>query len=258
MTSFQHASTPERLSAGHFTWTADQSWFQGRGIYGGLTFATLVRAIELSTTLPLRRLSVELCAPISDQPCDIRIGQARRGASTEFLTIELKQSEQMMLIGTAVCAVNRDQSIDRSPSHPLPSPNVPPLSANPLMPPFSQHFEYRPTTGELPMSGQTTDRLRTGGWIQARTGTKRDSALVLGLIDAWWPALFLAVNRPRAMGTISFAVELLNQPTAQCGAFYIESQTEHCVGGYALEENRLWDHNGALLAQAQQRVALIR
>ena len=62
---FEAASRATPADDGTFVWHPDPRWNQGRGIYGGLTFATIVGAVESMTELPIRHLSAELCAPIS-------------------------------------------------------------------------------------------------------------------------------------------------------------------------------------------------
>ena len=258
MPSFNQAASPNRTSPNTFEWSATQSWFQGRGVYGGLTFAMIAQAVEAFAEFPLRRLSVELCAPVSELKCELQLEQLRRGSSTQFVRFVLLQENQVVIHGSATCGLPRSSALDCSTAKELPSYNVPPIPRTPLMPPFSQHFIYRLTTGELPMSGHKITPLITGGWITPRCQSPIDIAVILGAIDGWWPALYLATRNPVAMGTISFAADIVKQSNWAEGPMYIESTTTHCTEGYAIEENRLWDHTGALLAQAQQSVAVIR
>ena len=51
----------------------DADWVQGRGIYGGLIFATLIRVLEQNALFEIRNLSVELAAPVlPDLECRIK------------------------------------------------------------------------------------------------------------------------------------------------------------------------------------------
>ena len=218
----------------------------------------IAQAIKDFADFPLRRLSVELCAPVSEQQCTLQLEELRRGSSTQFLRFLLYQESRVVVHGSATCGLSRSAALDCSTPKALPSFNVPPIPRSPLMPPFSQHFVYRLTTGALPMSGHTTTPLVTGGWISPRCQSPVNISVILGAIDGWWPALYLATQKPVAMGTISFVADIVKQSNWAEGPLYIESTSTHCTDGYAIEENRLWDCAGALLAQAQQSVAVIR
>ena len=81
----------------------------------------------------------------------------------------------------------------------------------------------------------------------------------LAVLDAaCGPAVLGAARQLRPMGTMSFAMDFLRPPTQEPGPFYLEVSSAHVADGYSLEMNELWDHQGHLLARAQQNIAIIR
>ena len=246
------------VSPGHFHWTPTADWYQGPGVYGGLTLAAITRAVSSVSPHPIRRLSVELCAPILDALTEIMVQSKRRGRKTEFLSAELRQGDVCVALAHATCGAGRTTELDRVPVRSLPKRSENILGSHLPMPPFARFFDYEPTRGPLPMGGASDEILKSGGWIGPHFSTPRDHALVAGIMDAWWPAILGASRGPRPMGTMSFAMDFLSPPTSAPGPFYLEVTTAHVIDGYALEVDKLWDHTGRLVAQAQQNIAIIR
>ena len=252
---FEAASRATPADDGTFVWHPDPRWNQGRGIYGGLTFATIVGAVESMTELPIRHLSAELCAPISPKPCMIRLSLKRKGRHTAFFAGELLQEETTVALTHVTCGADRASDLDQHPTRFFPEASGPSIPASGLVPDFSQFFKYWPDHG-FPMSGACEDTLRTGGWIAPRFESSSTAALIVALIDAWWPAVFTAAKTPRPMGTM-FAVDILDTKTVIEGPTYLQIETQHVANGYAIEIDRLWSKEGRLLGQAQQNIAVI-
>lgn len=235
------------------------AWYQGRSVYGGLVFAQLAHALKKHATFPIRRLSIDMCAPVIEGDVRIKIVTARKNANSEFFHVSLLQREKVAAQGTIVCGGTRCLDFDRQellPPETLP-PKHPPLPYTKMMPSFTQFFEYWPTIGALPFS-QSKD-LKTGGWIRSRHDSTIDDEMILALIDAWWPCLILATAAPRPMGTISFSVDLaITEPFVQTEPCLIENTCFEISEGYSIENNTLWSANGKLLARAQQNVVIIR
>ncbi len=237
----------------------DDSWYQGRGVYGGLVFAQMAVEVSKHSHFPLRRLTVDMCAPVLAEEMTIDIQQARVGANSGFYYVACLQNGKVVAHGTAVCGGKRlgdfDQHTFVMPQRDVPT--IPSLPQNPLMPKFTQHFQYWPTNGALPFS--RSKELECGGWIRSRHDSTIDIPMALSLMDAWWPSVSLGLNGPRPMGTISFTADFCFEAAFQ--------QTEPCLlhntclevqDGYAIENNMLWSSNGKLLARSQQNVVIIR
>ncbi len=236
------------------------SWYQGRGVYGGLVFAQMVYKIERVSRFPIRRLTVDMCAPVAAGDVQIEVQEVRCGANTQFYYVACLQANKVVAHGTAVCGGSRVNDFDRHNFEmPQPTPpTMPSIPANPLMPTFTQHFEYWPTIGPFPFT--RSQKLDCGGWIRSRHDQTLDAALIVALMDAWWPAVSLGLNAPRPMGTISFTVDIcpMEEPLSSEEPCLLHNACSEVHEGYAVENNMLWSSTGKLLARSQQNVVIIR
>ena len=244
---------------GHrFRWTPNATWYQGKGVYGGLVFAVIHEAIKRVHSKRLRRLSVDLCKAIIDQATTITICIEHESKHCAFLSFRLEQNGITCAIGTAMCGDARSRDLDMSTIRELPVRNQTALRSD-MLPRYAQYFDFFPCTGVPPLDGQTgCGPLLTGGWIAPVAECPRDMTLVLALIDAWWPAMLGRCHTMRPMGTTSFAIDILVAPCSVPGPFYFEAESEGIVDGFETERNRLWDHSGNLLCVARQNIALIK
>ena len=258
MSPFESASTIKQHAYNEFTWHANASWFQGRGAYGGLTLAAMLRAGERQTKLPIRRVHAELCAPVTDEACTLQVHAKRRGSNTDFISVDVTQANECVAYASLTFGARRTKKLDRSLKITPPPVDTNPLPKNPMMPAFTHHFEYRVADDGCPLMGNQATLVKSSGWIDFREPTRRDAALVVGLMDAWWPAVMTAASEPRPMATISFTADFAEPVQESDGPFFLEVETAHVSDGYSMETDKLWNQNGALLAQAQQLIAVIK
>ena len=195
-----------------YQWNPTSPWYQGRGVYGGLLFAVVCKAIQQRSSFPIRRLSSELCAPVLEQETTLIIQEKRRGVNTQFFHIELLQENKTVLLASATCGQPRASDLDchALQREDIQAPTTNAIPFHPSMPSFSRFFEYWPILGGLPFSG--AKELFTGGWIRCRGELQLTPSLICALTDSWWPSLYLAVKTPRPMGTISFSIDFSHPP----------------------------------------------
>jgi hypothetical protein len=86
------------------------------------------------------------------------------------------------------------------------------------------------------------------------------AGLVLGLVDAWWPASYVAMSALRPMATVSFSAHLLVDPATldveQPLAF--ESWVSAMEHGFTSETRRLWSPDGRLVVENHQSIVVIK
>ena len=265
MIDFLTLTTPRRLDDGRFAWAVPDGWQQGRGAFGGLTLATLVRAIEAvagSPDRPLRTLTAELCGPTLPGEASIQVEMLREGNGVSTLTARLDQQDGVK--SHVVAVLGRARGTDPGWNHVTP-PSMPDwrgvtlLPAQlPMVPPFARHYAYGPT-GPFPYAGQ--EEALSEGWLRPLDpGPARDAALLVSLADAWWPSAFSRFTGPRAMATISFMIELVSpweglEPEAP---IFHRGRTVVSTEGYTVEFRELWGEDGRLLSLNQQMIAVIR
>jgi hypothetical protein len=257
----------ERAGAGGiFRFVVPEGWQQGRGAFGGLVVAALVRALEAfeaSPDRPLRTLGAELCGPAVPGPSEIHVEPIRRGSGVTTLAARLLQGEEIVAHATALLARSRGEHrtvLAIEPPAPPPWREVPPLEhvAGPFTPAFARHFEFRPT-GPLPFAG-VPDAV-VSGWIRPRArGAARDAAYIAGCVDAWWVAAIAHDARPRPMATLGFTMDLAGDLAGLDPDAPLFTRGRALAGrdGYVVETRELWGEDGRLVALNRQTVAIIR
>lgn len=264
MTSeFERASTVEEIEKGRFRAIVPEGWQQGRGAFGGLALALLLRAIEQSEqdrTRTTRVLTGDLSGPLMPGEAELVVVELRRGKLQTNWRAELRQRGELAALATVVMSAPRpagDLVISPPPAPEAPDwARVAPVPIGPPTGPvFAQHYEYR-STGPAPFSG---GEARAEGWIREKLAPKRlDAPALVALLDAWWPAS-LAVDRTmRPVATVSFTAEILCDPATlppderlfHKGRAVVERE------GFVVELRELWSH-GSLVALNQQTFALL-
>ncbi len=252
------------LGGGTFAAQIPDGWQQGRGAYGGLVVAALLRAVEHAESEPertLRAISAEICAPVGVGDATIRVEPLRRGAAVGYYDARLVQQGEVQARASVVLGAARpvDSAV------PAPTPPSPPAwrglpviaVAPPLGPQFAQHFEYRPT-GVPPFSG--SPEASASGFLRERSPrTRFDAPAVLAHLDAWWPALFAVERAPRPCATVCFTAQLLVDPaTLPAGEpLFHRARVEALREGYFVEFRELWS-GPTLVALNQQTFAVLR
>lgn len=261
-------TTPTRTTEG-YRLEIVPGWRQGRGAYGGLVVASLVRALEdriADPTRKLRSLTAELPGPVEIGSADITVDVLRAGNSVTTARAAITQGGEVKTHAVGVFSAPRksagglawqDVERPRAPPWREVTPMPPTSASGPFGPPeFTQHFEYRIVEG-LPLSGAAA---RTVGWVRAREpGALRDAAYLAAMIDTWWPAALVRMPQPRPLATITYTLELVGDLAGlNPAAPLLYRGTVPVFGdGYFLETRELWSEDGRLLARNHQTFAVI-
>jgi hypothetical protein len=260
--AFDLLSAVRPTAPGRFELDVPDTWQQGRGAFGGLVTATLVRALEaMAPGRPLRSLTSELCGPTQPGPATLEAEVLRAGNAVTTVAVRLVQANEVQAHAVGVLGQPRANVVDSTSLTPPSlgdwrSVEVVPV-APPLGPVFGQHIEFRPTT--LPFSGGTTRHVE--GWVRLlRPGTRRDAAWLAGCIDTWWSTEFMVLELPRPMATIAFTFQPLGDPAGLDPdvPLFFRSTGVAGAGGYQVEFRELWGHDGRLLALNQQTLVTIK
>lgn len=260
-------TTPTRVGEGEFTTQIPDGWQQGRGAFGGVVLANLVRAVrscEPEAERTLRSLSAELVGPVLPGPARIRVEMLRRGSGVSTMSARLLQGEELLAHAVMVLGKTRGgvTSWNRlTPPGPPPSAQVPPLREAPLLAArFAQHVDFRPTTPP-PFQADTQRVPKTSGWLRLRRpGAVMTEADLVALADGWWPCALSMEQAPRPVATLTFTFELLADPgplDPQAPVFH-RAEAITSQDGYSLELRELWSESGALLTLNQQTIAIIK
>jgi hypothetical protein len=80
------------------------------------------------------------------------------------------------------------------------------------------------------------------------------------MIDAWWPALFGRIERPRPLATIAYTLELISTLDGEDPDAHLLYRGHVPVvrDGYFQEMRELWTAGGRLIARNHQTFAIIK
>jgi acyl-CoA thioesterase len=253
------ASTP---AADHLDIAA--GWRQGRGAFGGLVVAALIRAIERAVGDPKRRarsVTAELPGAVEPGRAEIAVDILRAGNAVTTARASLSQAGEIRTHAVAIVAA--DRLVDAPIWQDLPRPvasswrEVEPLPWSPAYPEFAQHFEYRIVEGAIGAKGAA----QALGWIRAREpGVARDAGYVAAMADAWWPAALHRFAAMRPIATIAYTLEVIADPSTLDPAVPLlyRAVVPVCGNGYFIETRELWTEAGELVAINHQTFAVIK
>lgn len=255
------ASRLETLAPGRFAWEVPDGWQQGRGAFGGLVLAALLRAMEAvepDRSRRTRSLTGDLCGPVQAGQAELVVDVLRRGNNLSNLDVRLYQNGEVQARASAVLSAAK--AIARMPT-PHRRPEVPPFEAlvdlalrPPEAPVFTPHFEYR-SAAVSPFEPGPGGSL---GWLRLRRPPPRiDAPALLALLDAWWPAIF--DGRPRPMATVSYTAEILVDPEEldPSAPLVYTGRVAGLHEGFCVEFRELW-HGDRPVALNQQTFAILR
>lgn len=236
----------------------DASWSIGRGVYGGLLSALLLKAFDQRASLGRpRSLTVQFCAPATPGPARVQARVARQGTRTQMLVGSIHDQHGLVAQALATFGLSRaDERVktaEPAPSVAPPEALAPP-PASPLMPTFTQHLDYRPGLGAMPYTGAEQGRL--GGWIRWRESRAHDFVGLCAMLDAWPPAVLPLYDKPIKAATAELTYHFLCDQLPAEDWLLFEATCPSLAAGYAQEQACLWSRQGRLLARAYQLVTL--
>lgn len=247
-------------------WSVPDGWQQGRGAWGGLVIAALVRSAEAaeaqagSPGRAVRSVSAQIVAPVLVGDTVVTTREVRRGSSTSTWSVEILADDVPAVSASVVFGDPRrgDPIVHGAPTPPS-APEWSQIASielgPPLAPDFLQHLTMRPVSG-LPYSGSDEDILVWLGYPQGRF----DAASLLGLVDGPWPVPLVRITQPRPMATLSFMANLLLDPeevdSTQPLLFSSQMLGEH--DGYVTERRHLWTPDGRLAVENLQLITIIK
>lgn len=264
MSEYVTASTPERAG-----WSVPQGWAQGRGAWGGLIIAALIRAAQseiAESNHRLRAVTCQLLGPVPPGLIEVHPRVLRRGSATTSVRVDAG-SDTVLATLTGVWGSDRAPSVEppyaswgvAAPPDAAPWQEVPVVDIGPpIGPEFGSHLVFRPLSG-YPGQGVS----RTLGWVSLPDGGedfRYDAATLVGLVDAWWPSALAVLDAMRPMGTISFSAHLMCDPSdiPRGVPLLHEGFVTAAQDGFSSEVRRLWSAEGVLVVDSMQSLAIIR
>lgn len=256
----------------HLEADLDETWYQGKGVYGGVTAALTLDAMLhlVDDQRSPRSLSVRCFAPVPAGLIRVVAQVDHRGRrvsyhSARVYSREVESTEgHGRLVASATASFGSSRGHDRDlkeiksfPSAPQP-PNVsetPFISG--LMPDFCQHLSYRYCLGGAPYSG--AEEASLGGWCDMKHPAELSYLLIAALLDAWAPSELTRITRPMRAASIEFNYQFLlgsQELSMLKRPFLYLAEGTSVNEGYLSEDNWLWDCQGRPIASSRQLIAL--
>jgi acyl-CoA thioesterase len=253
---FEHDTAVTEDASGVYACAIGQDWWVGAGPNGGYLAAILVRALQARVDTgdrPLRSLTVHYLRAPQPGPARVEVQLEREGRSVTFARLVATQEGRQFASALAVLARDRDAvelATAEAPAIPAPD-TIEPMASLEGVPPFAQHFDYRPLI--TPAEGQAL----TGGWFRLREDRPLDPPLVTAMCDSWFPAIFAVVHEPLGVPTLDLTVHLRARLPRPAEWVLGRFTTRTVADGFLEEDGELWSADGELLAQSRQ-LALAR
>lgn len=255
----------EELAKTTNTVTVDNTWSQGRSVFGGLAAAMVLTYIETQTGLKdcdLRTVNVHFCgAAVEGEACELKYKVLSEGRSVIQIEGQLLQDGAIKTQIIACFSRARLSGVNLTPA-PLvftksPEDGIKLPFIKGVAPGFIEYLDTRFTSTAKPYSGSSEAVI--SGWIRFNEAPEvfSDSA-ILALIDAWPPAVMPMLHQPAPTSSITWNVEFI-QPRETLAAddfLYYHCDVIQADHGYAHTEAKVYHPNGQLLALSRQLVGV--
>lgn len=252
------------LGEGRFGAEMSERWWVEKGPNGGYVAAVILRAIQRAAAAERapRSLTVQFPrAPVAG-PVEIAVEVEVEGGRVTFLSARLEQDGELQARALAVLADDFEASGFAELRMPAVDPPEELYSPDPEqvpgMPTMFQNYSMRTALGDQAFSGGPA---RSGVWMRAREPRLLDAPLAAAILDAWFPAPFVRLERPVPAPTIDYTVHFraaLPEQGASAQDPYLASfRSRLARGGFFEEDGELWSPDGHLLAHSRQLALLL-
>jgi acyl-CoA thioesterase len=261
---FDADTAVEDLGGGRFGARMSERWWVERGPNGGYVAAVLLRAIQQAagTERAPRSLTVHFPVAPSAGSVELAVKIEREGSKVTFLSARMEQEGDLRATALAVLSEDWDgpaytalEMPEAQPPEELYDPDPVEISGMPTM---LQNYSVRPAVGEPAFSGAAP---YSGAWLRAREPRQLDAPLAAAILDAWFPAPFVRLNRAAPAPTLDYTVHF-RSPLPPPGAapddpYLAVFRSGLARHGFFEEDGELWSADGTLLAQSRQLALLL-
>jgi len=254
----------EDLGGGRFAVDVSERWWVEKGPNGGYVAALILRAIQAAVGPERAPRSLTVQFPRSPEAgaAEIAVTVEREGGSTTFVSARMEQAGELQ--ATALAVLGKDWDAGGYEELTMPDAGepgelfAPDPERVPGMPTMFQNYRIRPAVGDDAFSGGAP---YSGAWFRTREPRLLDAPLAAAILDAWFPAPFVRLDRPVPAPTIDYTVHFrspLPTPSASAEDPYLAVfKSGLARHGFFEEDGELWSADGVLLAQSRQLALLL-
>lgn len=254
MTSLPALLAQAQRSETGFTTGIPSNWLQGRTAYGGLSTAlALAAAKQIEPDLPpLLSAQVAFVGPLAG-PVTVTATKLRRGRNAAFIQADIASEAGLGLRTTFVFMAQLQSAIDHDATPPI-AHAPPPADAQLYTGPaefFTGNFNFL----DIKDGAGPTAWLRWGRLID-REGLDPEIEL-MAIGDALPPAAFKLFQKMTPLSSLTWIVNLVQpRPVTRDGWWLLAADTDRARDGYSSQSMRMWNADGARVAEGMQGVAI--
>jgi acyl-CoA thioesterase len=243
---------------GRFTGHLSPWWMQGRTAFGGITAALALAATRKSLPdLPqLRSMQVTFLRPILDE-VTFEVTLIRSGRTASFVQVDCLSEGAVGARCMFVFGAARPSTIvhEYAPVPATPDPaSCTELVRRSSKPSFFANFDAVIIEGDQLVSGSDRPELIVWSKLTDAEGVTPEIALVCNA-DSMPPAAMTCFTERAPISTITWSVDFARMPE-KIDWVWTRTTSKQAAEGYSVQDMELRDTDGALLASAQQMVAL--
>lgn len=238
-------------------------WNQGRSFFGGFSAAIAYQhALNgIDENQLIRALTVSFVAPLKPGSAVLKRRILRQGKNVTQVRVEIEQDDEVGLSALLTFGQGRTSQVqvtDVPKSHvPARQPGFSMPDTN-MAPEFTQHYEYCLNVGAMPFSGQP--KREFGGWVRYRNEAAPISVgLLLGLVDAWPPAILSHLDKPAPASSLTWTIEFpkpLDTRLQGTDWWQYVAYIDYAADGYGHTHAHIWDQQGELVAISRQTITV--
>lgn len=243
---------------------APATWAQGRALFGGLVAGLLYQGAreQVEAERLVRSFSISFVGPVAPEvPLRVEARVLREGRAVTQVQVHGMQGEEVLAVALVSFGAARE-SVLQVPA--VAAPEVkPPEDAwaipfiEGVSPAFGRYFDWRYAIGAVPFSG-VQDR-EMGGWVRFHDPQPAiTEAHLLGLVDAWPPAVLPMLTERAPASTLTWTIDFIHPLSTIASDDWLlyRAVVDHVRDGYNQASSRLWTRSGQLIALSRQTVAV--
>jgi Thioesterase-like superfamily len=258
---FRTATEVVRSGANEFAANVPESWLQGRGVFGGLLFGTLLRAARAHEADPqriLRSFACDVAAPVLPGPVVVAVHELRRGRNQTNLQLELHQAGRVAASALCTLSTVREGSAPALAAQAPPEAHVLPTGEPDLprkgAPQFASNYEFW-SVGPEPLARAPEALVMSFVRERGQHG-ELDPAAFSALLDCVWPAIYSVAPRLFPVTTVSYNAQFFADRLSTDEPLFYRARALTQHEGYSVEFRELWTRD-RLLALNQQTFAVL-
>lgn len=249
-----------RIESGTAECVVDDSWTQGRSVFGGLQAAIVLAAMRdrVPDDLPLRSLQMSFVAPVAAGPVRATAQLLRSGRSATQVEGCLVEGDARLAPAVAVFGSARESVVAHAPQRPDVARGAarrfPYIDGK--TPAFTAHFAATWLEGGMPFTGATSRR--TVVELDLRDDGPMSEAHLLALADFIPPVALSLLNRAAPGSSMTWMLEnfLSRFDDLPLAGWRVDSEMVAAQDGYTSQSNRLWAPDGRLAALSRQSMVV--